>query len=512
MVWSIALQGRLSALAREAPALITTDEYDQISTTTADDAAETEEFEPLAGRAPVSEDSPLFAELGVDAPLVQRIELGGSEPRMLVVVPTRELCIQVTRDLQATGRHLGVRVAAIYGGRAYEPQVSALRKGVDVIVGTPGRMLDLANQGYLGLGSVSALVLDEADEMLDLGFLPDIERILARVPERRQTMLFSATMPGPIVALARRFMRQPVHVRAEAHEESRVVPQTQQFVYRAHALDKAEMLARILQAGQRGLTMIFCRTKRTAQKVADDLVERGFAAAAVHGDLGQGAREQALRAFRSGKIDVLVATDVAARGLDVEGVTHVVNYQCPEDEKVYLHRIGRTGRAGASGVAVTFVDWDESARWRMICDALSLPFHEPAETYSTSEHLYVELDIPTGATGTLPRSRRTRAGLDAEEVEELGETGGRGGSSRRRPLSGRRRPEGAPAEGESRPAENRPKRNRARRRTRGGQPVEDSSAGTEPAEGADTPAAAAPGAEPVTAAELAGAVATVEAG
>src|SRR5829696_7614764 len=474
MVWSIALQGRLSALAREAPALITTDEYDQISTTTADDAAETEEFEPLAGRAPVSEDSPLFAELGVDArlvqaladvgitrtfamqemtlpialagsdligqartgtgktlgfgvPLLQRIELGGSEPRMLVVVPTRELCIQVTRDLQATGRHLGVRVAAIYGGRAYEPQVSALRKGVDVIVGTPGRMLDLANQGYLGLGSVSALVLDEADEMLDLGFLPDIERILARVPERRQTMLFSATMPGPIVALARRFMRQPVHVRAEAHSESRIVPQTQQFVYRAHALDKAEMLARMLQARGRSLTMIFCRTKRTAQKVADDLVERGFAAAAVHGDLGQGAREQALRAFRSGKIDVLVATDVAARGLDVEGVTHVINYQCPEDEKVYLHRIGRTGRAGASGVAVTFVDWDELARWKMICDALSLPFHEPAETYSTSEHLYVDMDIPAGATGTLPRSRRTRAGLEAEEVEDLGETGhGRG--------------------------------------------------------------------------------------
>ena len=290
-------------------------------------------------------------------------------------MPTRELCIQVARDLQAAGRHLGTRVTAIYGGRAYEPQISALRKGVDVIVGTPGRLLDLVNQGHLRLGSVSVLVLDEADEMLDLGFLPDIERILARVPDQRQTMLFSATMPGPIVALARRFMRQPVHVRAEGHEESRVVPETQQFVYRAHAMDKAEMLARILQAGGRGLTMIFCRTKRTAQKVADDLVDRGFAAAAVHGDLGQGAREQALRAFRSGKVDVLVATDVAARGLDVEGVTHVVNYQCPEDEKVYLHRIGRTGRAGASGVAVTFVDWDELARWKMICDALSLPFH-----------------------------------------------------------------------------------------------------------------------------------------
>jgi superfamily II DNA/RNA helicase len=374
-----------------------------------------------------------------------------------------------------------------------------------VIVGTPGRLLDLVNQGHLRLGSVCVLVLDEADEMLDLGFLPDIERILARVPDQRQTMLFSATMPGPIVALARRFMRQPVHVRAEGHEESRVVPETQQFVYRAHALDKAEMLARILQAAGRGLTMIFCRTKRTAQKVADDLVERGFAAAAVHGDLGQGAREQALRAFRSGKVDVLVATDVAARGLDVEGVTHVVNYQCPEDEKVYLHRIGRTGRAGASGVAVTFVDWDELARWRMICDALTLPFHSPAETYSTSEHLYVELDIPAGVSGTLPRSRRTRAGLDAEEVEDLGETGaGRGSRPGRTPTRTRQRSADSGEAATSGPGESRPRRSRSRRRTRGGQPVDGAAVEAEAeSEGPqDT--------EPVTAAELAGAVATVE--
>ena len=575
-MWSIAPQGRLSALAREAPALTTTDEHDDIHTDdipTADPAdaagdagldlpdgtAGTEEFEPLAGRAPVSEDSPLFAELGVDprivsalaevgihrtfaiqemtlpialagsdligqartgtgktlgfgVPLLQRITLGGTAPQALVVVPTRELCVQVTRDLQAAGKHLGARVTAIYGGRAYEPQVTALRKGVDVIVGTPGRLLDLVNQGHLQLGAVTGLVLDEADEMLDLGFLPDIERILSRVPDDRQTMLFSATMPGPIVALARRFMRQPVHVRAEAHEESRVVPQTQQFVYRAHAMDKAEMLSRILQARGRGLVMIFCRTKRTAQKVADDLVDRGFAAAAVHGDLGQGAREQALRAFRSGKVDVLVATDVAARGLDVEGVTHVVNYQCPEDEKVYLHRIGRTGRAGAKGVAVTYVDWDELARWKMICDALSLPFHQPPETYSTSENLYIDLDIPAGATGRLPRAQRTRAGLDAEEVEDLGETGGRAGAKGKRTRkpegrTGARDAEDAPA-AEAEVAEDvpaRPRRTRSRRRTRAGEPVEG-----ETAEGAVEVTSADP-AEPVTAAELAGAVVTVEA-
>jgi superfamily II DNA/RNA helicase len=543
MVWSIALPGRLSALAREAPALTTIDEYDEINQET-----ETEEFEPLAARAPVSEDSPLFADLGVNplivqaladvgitrtfaiqemtlpialagsdligqartgtgktlgfgVPLLQRIELGGSAPRALVVVPTRELCVQVARDIQAAGKHLGARVTAIYGGRAYEPQLSALRKGVDVVVGTPGRLLDLTNQGHLQLGAVTGLVLDEADEMLDLGFLPDIERILARVPDQRQTMLFSATMPGPIVTLARQFMRQPVHVRAEGHEESRVVPETQQFVYRAHAMDKAEMLARILQARGRGLTMIFCRTKRTAQKVADDLVDRGFAAAAVHGDLGQGAREQALRAFRSGKVDVLVATDVAARGLDVEGVTHVVNYQCPEDEKTYLHRIGRTGRAGASGVAVTFVDWDELARWKMICDALDLPFHSPAETYSTSEHLRLDLGIPEEATGRLPRAQRTRAGLDAEEVEDLGETGGRAASGRRRTRTAStasapaRRPAEAPDE-----AESRPKRSRSRRRTRAGQPLD----GAVEVESGSVD-------DPVTTAELAGAVATVEA-
>jgi superfamily II DNA/RNA helicase len=573
---SIALNAGSSALARKATALTT---HDDISTTPRPDITgpdipgpdetldgpEPEDFEPLAGRAPVRPDSPLFADLGVTepvvraladvgitrtfaiqemtlpialagsdligqartgtgktlgfgVPLLQRLaagSAGGVEPRALVVVPTRELCIQVARDLLAAGRHLNARVTAIYGGRAYEPQISALRKGVDVIVGTPGRLLDLVNQRHLRLGAVSVLVLDEADEMLDLGFLPDIERILARLPGDRQTMLFSATMPGPIVALARRFMRQPVHVRAEGHEESRVVPETQQFVYRAHALDKAEMLARILQAADRGLTMIFCRTKRTAQKVADELVDRGFAAAAVHGDLGQGAREQALRAFRSGKVDVLVATDVAARGLDVEGVTHVVNYQCPEDEKVYLHRIGRTGRAGAKGVAVTYVDWDELARWKMICDALSLPFHHPPETYSTSEHLYVDLDIPAGATGTLPRSRRTRAGLDAEEIEDLGETGqGRGGRpGRGRPDRTRQRTGSDPdAPVASGPGESRPRRSRSRRRTRAGQPVDGAAEAL-----AEAPAAApaeAPAeteAEPVTTAELAGAVATVEA-
>ena len=261
--------------------------------------------------------------------------------------------------------------------------------------------------------------------MLDLGFLPDVEKLLALTPAARQTMLFSATMPGAVVALARRYMTQPTHIRAidPARRRRTRVKAIEQFVYRAHAMDKVEMLARMLQAEGRGLTLIFCRTKRTAAKVADELADRGFAAAAIHGDLGQGAREQALRAFRNGKVDVLVATDVAARGIDVEGVTHVVNYQCPEDEKTYLHRIGRTGRAGHTGVAVTFVDWDDMPRWGLINKTLDLGIPEPLETYSSSAAPLRRPGHPRGHQGHAARAQQTRAGLDAEEVEDLGETG-----------------------------------------------------------------------------------------
>ncbi|MFG2581920.1 DEAD/DEAH box helicase [Streptomyces solisilvae] len=406
--------------------------------------------------------------LGFGLPLLERVivpadvEAGRAKPEQLsdapqalVVVPTRELCQQVTNDLLTAGKVRAVRVVSIYGGRAYEPQVEALKKGVDVVVGTPGRLLDLAGQKKLRLSAVKALVLDEADEMLDLGFLPDVEKIIQLLPAKRQTMLFSATMPGQVISLARRYMSQPTHIRATApDDEGATVANITQHVFRAHSLDKPEVVARVLQAEGRGLVMIFCRTKRTAADIADQLARRGFASGAVHGDLGQGAREQALRAFRNGKVDVLVCTDVAARGIDVEGVTHVINYQSPEDEKTYLHRIGRTGRAGASGTAITLVDWDDIPRWQLINKALDLTFNEPEETYSTSEHLYELLSIPEGTTGVLPRAERTRAGLAAEEIEDLGETGGRAGRGRRA---------AAPAK-EERPARNR----RVRRRTRGG--------------------------------------------
>jgi superfamily II DNA/RNA helicase len=364
-------------------------------------------------------------------------------PQALVITPTRELASQVSSDLSIASTHRHARVITVYGGVGYQDQLSALRDGVDVVVGTPGRLLDLAQRGALDLAHIKVLVLDEADKMLDLGFLPDVEKILAQTPELRQTMLFSATMPAAIVSLARRHMRHPVNIRAESAGETSTVPATAQFIYRVHELDKPEIVARVLQAESRSRVMIFCRTKRSAQRLADDLVDRGFAAASIHGDLNQFAREKALRRFREGRIDVLVATDVAARGIDVEGVTHVVNYECPEDEKIYLHRTGRTGRAGASGIAITFVDWVDETRWKMINDALGLPFEQPEETYSTSPHLYRDLGIDPSAKGSIARAEPKTAGPESSK-----------------PSGARRRTETT----------------RTRRRLRNGVPVERSSA------------------------------------
>ncbi|MFD7022868.1 DEAD/DEAH box helicase [Promicromonospora sukumoe] len=461
--------------------------------------------------------------LGFGVPLLHRVVAPGEagydelvapgKPQAVVVVPTRELAVQVANDLSTASAKRSVRIVQVYGGRAYEPQIDALKSGVDVVVGTPGRMIDLLNQGHLNLLRAATVVLDEADEMLDLGFLPDVEKILARTPAQRHTMLFSATMPGAVVSMARRYMKQPTHIRAaEPDDEGATVKNIKQVVYRAHALDKVEVLARLLQSEGRGRSIVFARTKRTAAKVAEELQTRGFAAGAIHGDLGQGAREQALRAFRNGKIDVLVATDVAARGIDVEDVTHVVNYQCPEDERTYLHRVGRTGRAGNTGTAVTFVDWDDVPRWSLIDKALDVGFPEPVETYSTSPHLFSDLNIPEGTKGRLPRSAQHLAGLDAEELEDLGETGKRNSGSR--PAGGRSgggrsggqrsggrqggshgggshggsrstsRPDGEAVTGSGdgapadRPASGgdedgqRRRRNRSRRRTRGGRPAE----------------------------------------
>lgn len=455
-------------------------------------------------------------------------------PQALIVVPTRELAVQVAGDLTTAAKKRHARIVTIYGGRAYEPQIEALKNGTEIVVGTPGRLIDLYRQKLLSLANVKLVVLDEADEMLDLGFLPDVETLIAGTPAVRQTMLFSATMPGPVVAMARRYMTQPTHIRAADPEDEGITKKDiRQVIYRAHNLDKAEVVSRILQSRGRGRTIIFTKTKRTAAKLSEELIDRGFAAGAIHGDLGQGAREQALRAFRGDKIDVLVATEVAARGIDVEDITHVINYQCPEDEKAYLHRVGRTGRAGKKGTAVTFVDWDDMPRWGLINKALGLAAAEPVETYSSSPHLYEELDIPEGTKGRLPRNKRTLAGINAETLEDLGETGkkhragadsqgsGRGRGSERSgsndrsrggdrsrstdqrgsqksgdaPGSRRRRSGGSGGSGEDSaqarqpaatapasdgaPAADRPRRSRSRTRSRNGEVVNKPAAGTD---------------------------------
>jgi superfamily II DNA/RNA helicase len=366
--------------------------------------------------------------LAFGIPMLQRIVVPGERdfahlakpgaPQGLVVTPTRELASQVSADLATASTQRHARVLTVYGGVGYDPQLTGLTRGVEVVVGTPGRLLDLADRGSLDLSHIKVLVLDEADEMLDLGFLPDVERILAKTPELRQTMLFSATMPAAIVSLARRHLRHPVNIRAESAEDTMMVPATAQFVYQAHDLDKPEIVARILQAENRNRVMIFCRTKRSAQRLADDLADRGFAVASIHGDLNQALREKALKRFREGTINVLVATDVAARGIDVEGITHVINYECPEDDKAYVHRIGRTGRAGASGIAVTFVDWADQTRWKVINNTLGLPFEEPQETYSTSAHLYHDLGIDPNARGRIVPAKPARSSEESEERRE----------------------------------------------------------------------------------------------
>jgi superfamily II DNA/RNA helicase len=347
---------------------------------------------------------------GFGLPLIQSL---GSNPepgvKALIVVPTRELAVQVTEDMVLAAGNRSTSVVSIYGGKAYEGQIEALKAGAQIVVGTPGRLLDLASQRLLSFANVSVMVLDEADKMLDLGFLPDVERLFSQTPPTRHTMLFSATMPGPVVTLARRFMNKPIHIRATSPDESITQANIKHFVYRAHALDKDEVIGRILQSEGRGKTVIFTRTKRAAARLMEELNDRGFAAGAVHGDLSQDARERSMVAFKAGKKDVLIATDVAARGIDVDDVTHVINHTIPEDHDAYLHRVGRTGRAGKTGIAVTFVDWDDLHKWALINKTLEMGIPEPVETYSSSPHFLEDLNIPAGTKGRLKNTPIPRA-------------------------------------------------------------------------------------------------------
>ncbi|WP_454158603.1 DEAD/DEAH box helicase [Microbacterium lacticum] len=388
---------------------------------------------------------------GFGIPVVQRLGLDPAPGvKALIVVPTRELAVQVYEDMDMLTSNRSTSVVAIYGGKAYEGQIDQLKAGAQIVVGTPGRLIDLNNQRLLDLSNATEVVLDEADKMLDLGFLPDIEKIFAKVAPVRHTMLYSATMPGPIVALARRFMSNPIHIRASDPDEGLTQANIRHLVYRAHSLDKDEVIARILQAEGRGKTVVFTRTKRAAQRLVDELNDRGFNAGAVHGDMSQEARERSMAAFKAGKKDILIATDVAARGIDVDDVTHVINHTIPDDEKTYLHRAGRTGRAGKTGIAVTFVDWEDLHKWALINRALEFGQPDPIETYSSSPHLYEDLDIPAGTKGRIAKAPRTGTVRTApartprpERAADVAAEGTTEGGTRRR----RRRRSGAQSVG-----------------------------------------------------------------
>ncbi|WP_022886213.1 DEAD/DEAH box helicase [Glaciibacter superstes] len=423
---------------------------------------------------------------GFGLPLIQRLGLN-PEPgvQALIVVPTRELCVQVSEDLELAAKNRDTTIVSIYGGKAYEGQIEQLKAGAQIVVGTPGRLLDLASQRLLSLANVREMVLDEADKMLDLGFLADIEKLFSQTPATRHTMLFSATMPGPIVALARRFMTRPIHIRATDPDEGLTQANIEHLVYRAHNMDKDEVIGRILMSEGRGKTIIFTRTKRAAAKLVEELNDRGFNAAAVHGDLNQEQRERAMAAFKAGKKDIMVATDVAARGIDVHDVTHVINHTIPEDDKAYLHRVGRTGRAGKTGIAVTFVDWDDLHKWALINRALEFGQPEPVETYSSSPHLYADLNIPAGAKGRL-RATPIKDGPPVGSRSGSGRSGS-GHSGSGRPDSGRpsreRSGSGSASGSGSGSGDGRERSGRTRTRTRVGQSTNPDAPAATPAAG-----------------------------
>ena len=356
--------------------------------------------------------------LAFGLPLLQGIETTTTTTQALVIVPTRELCLQVHDDLQI-GTATGITTISVYGGTPYEEQTAALTGGVHVVVGTPGRLLDHLERGNLDLSAVRTLVLDEADEMLDMGFLPDVERLIEACGTDRHGMLFSATMPTEIVKLARRYLTNPTFTRADSQQHE-TAPNVEQHFFSVHRMDKPRVLARILQSPERGGAYVFVRTKMMADRLVGDLEDLGIPAVPVHGDLRQQTREKNLDRFRSGKADVLVCTEVAARGIDVAGVTHVINYDCPDDEKMYLHRIGRTARAGAAGAAVTFAEFNEADRLNVIRKAVGATETEVKQIFSTSDELTELFDLP---------AERPWDHLATQRGKDAGRGGGRRGQT-----------------------------------------------------------------------------------
>lgn len=297
-------------------------------------------------------------------PMLEKIDTNRHELQGLVIAPTRELAIQTQEELYRLGRDKRVRVQAVYGGADIGRQIRGLKDRPHIVVGTPGRMLDHINRHTLKLGTVETLVLDEADEMLNMGFLEDIESIISKVPEERQTLLFSATMPSAIKNIGVKFMKSPTHVKIKAKEMTADL--IDQYYVRAKEYEKFDIMTRLFDVQTPELTIVFGRTKRRVDELARGLEARGYRAEGIHGDLSQQKRMSVLRSFKNGHLDILVATDVAARGLDISGVTHVYNYDIPQDPESYVHRIGRTGRAGKGGMSVTFVTPNEMSYLHVI--------------------------------------------------------------------------------------------------------------------------------------------------
>ena len=296
-------------------------------------------------------------------PIVEKCRKG-RQPYAIILEPTRELAVQVAQEINRIGKYKKVGVLPVYGGKSIETQIQALKRGIDIVVGTPGRIIDHINRKTLSLSGIQVVVLDEADEMLNMGFIEDIETILKTTPAERQTLLFSATMPQPIMNIAKRYMNAPEKARASS--KGVIVPKIKQVFYEVREGDKIDALSRLLDVEDPQLAIVFCHTKREVDDVSMKLQQMGYNANALHGDYTQARRDEVMHKFKNGLLDVLVATDVAARGLDIQNVTHVINYNIPQNPENYIHRVGRTGRAGKAGIAITLVNPREYRHLKLI--------------------------------------------------------------------------------------------------------------------------------------------------
>ena len=353
-------------------------------------------------------------------PIAERYQ-NGRKPFAIVLEPTRELAVQVAQEVHKIGRYKNIRVLPVYGGASIEMQIKALQQGVNVVVGTPGRVIDLLNRRILSLSEIRIVVLDEADEMLDMGFIEDIETILKATPEERQTLLFSATIPQLIMNIARRFMRSPEKIQVNMKEV--VVPKIKQTFYEVREEDKVHALSRILDVEEPQLAIVFCHTKRKVDEVSMQLSQLGYNAGAIHGDYTQARRDDVMNKFKRGMLDILVATDVAARGLDIKNVTHVINYGIPQHPDSYVHRIGRTGRAGKSGIAITLVTPREYKHLRLI--------EKTARTIINRKKLPSPLDVARAREKNIVRDisgiiRENRHTVYLQTVKELSDEYGFG--------------------------------------------------------------------------------------